>query len=122
MALDNESIKLLQKIDCNCSDCKFMARDSVKFNASTELHYKWQLDDFNRRKDRLNNLVDKKYRDQELVAGYQLEQEYNKMKFQFDRNESKLNFGDCTKFSKPVSFIPGVCQLDTQGCFEHRKD
>lgn len=32
-----------------------------------------------------------------------------------------LQFGDCSKFSKPVSFIPNTCQLETQNCFEHRK-
>jgi len=33
----------------------------------------------------------------------------------------RLAFGDCFKFSKPVSFIPETCQIDTQQCFEHRK-
>lgn len=32
-----------------------------------------------------------------------------------------INYGHCTKFDKPVSFIPAVCQIDTQHCFEHRK-
>jgi len=31
-----------------------------------------------------------------------------------------LNFGNCKKFNKPVSFIPVTCQLETQECFEHR--
>jgi len=33
----------------------------------------------------------------------------------------KLNFGNCTKFNKSVTFIPNTCQLETQECFEHRK-
>lgn len=33
-----------------------------------------------------------------------------------------INYGHCTKFDKSVSFIPAVCQLDTQECFEHRKN
>lgn len=33
----------------------------------------------------------------------------------------RLNYGDCTKFNKPVSFIPNWCQLETQECFEHRR-
>lgn len=33
----------------------------------------------------------------------------------------RLAFGDCTKFNKPVSFIPETCQLETQECFYHRK-
>jgi hypothetical protein len=33
----------------------------------------------------------------------------------------KLNFGNCTKFNKSVTFIPNTCQLETQECFQHRK-
>jgi hypothetical protein len=33
-----------------------------------------------------------------------------------------LQFGDCSKFNKPVSFIPNTCQVDTQDCFENRKN
>lgn len=32
-----------------------------------------------------------------------------------------LQFGTCTKFNKPVNFIPNVCQIETQNCFTHRK-
>jgi hypothetical protein len=32
------------------------------------------------------------------------------------------HYGHCSKFDKPVSFSPGVCQIDTQECFVHRKD
>lgn len=31
--MDKESIYLLQKIDCNCSDCKYMVRDNEKKNS-----------------------------------------------------------------------------------------
>ena len=34
----------------------------------------------------------------------------------------RLNFGYCRKFDKAVSFVPGVCQLETQECFSHRLD
>lgn len=30
--------------------------------------------------------------------------------------------GGCKKFNKVVTFIPDICQLDTQKCFIHRKD
>jgi hypothetical protein len=33
----------------------------------------------------------------------------------------RVHYGDCKRFSKPVSFIPNTCQLHTQQCFEHRK-
>lgn len=32
-----------------------------------------------------------------------------------------INYGQCVKFNKEVSFIPATCQLETQNCFEHRK-
>lgn len=34
----------------------------------------------------------------------------------------RINYGNCLKFNKPVSFIPNNCQLETQDCFKHRKD
>lgn len=34
----------------------------------------------------------------------------------------RINYGTCTKFNKPVSFIPNWCVLETQNCFTHRKD
>jgi len=33
----------------------------------------------------------------------------------------RINYGRCEKFKKNVSFIPNVCQLETQECFEHRR-
>lgn len=34
----------------------------------------------------------------------------------------RLEFGNCEKFSKPVSFIPVTCQIETQSCFSHRRE
>lgn len=77
--MDKESAYLLQKIDCNCNDCKFMMRDMEKL----ELH---------------------------------------KQSYEGTGIMDRLAFGNCVKFDKPVSFIPMTCQLETQKCFEHRKD
>ena len=80
--LDKESIIALQKIDCNCNDCKFMTRDfeKKKFWDESELHKN-------------------------------------------SKNAShRIHYGDCTHFNKKVSFIPNVCQLDTQKCFAHRRE
>jgi len=41
--------------------------------------------------------------------------------FQFDKS-SLLSYGKCSKFKKDVSFIPNVCQIETQDCFLHRRD
>lgn len=46
---------------------------------------------------------------------------YNKMRFMFDK-QYLLNYGHCNKFNKSVLFIPNICQLETQGCFEHRNN
>jgi hypothetical protein len=33
----------------------------------------------------------------------------------------RINYGNCSKLNKPVSFIPGICQIETQFCFVHRR-
>lgn len=77
--MDKESIYLLQKIDCNCNDCRHMVRNNEK------------------------------KRSYDLQAGDQ-------------DNRYRICYGQCLKFDKEVTFIPAVCQIDTQQCFEHRKD
>ena len=78
--MDKESRYELQKIDCNCNDCKFMERDFEKRKSFDHL-------------------------------------------YEGSQNAShRINYGNCSKFSKPVSFIPNHCQLETQECFVHRKD
>ncbi len=69
----------LQKIDCNCNDCKFMKRDFEEF-------HKWD----------------------ELYKGR-------------EKCSYRIHYGDCKKFDKKVSFIPNICQLETQECFIHRR-
>ena len=34
----------------------------------------------------------------------------------------RINYGYCKNLNKDVSFIPNICQLETQNCFKHRKD
>lgn len=34
---------------------------------------------------------------------------------------ARIHYGNCTKFSKSVAFLPNTCQPQNQGCFEHRK-
>lgn len=114
-------MKELQKIDCNCSDCKHMDRSLLKRQESVDKHYRWQKDHFDGRRIRLLRKAEdhenKGYPDKARV----LIKEARKMKFQFDESECAIHYGDCTKLEKDVSFIPNVCQLDTQECFEHRK-
>lgn len=121
--MDNDSLLLLQKIDCNCNDCSFMIRDVNEFNLSLERHHKWQLDYFYVLR---NKLIEKakwwRNRFNDLDKWDRLLTEADNMKFQFNKAECRLNYGSCSKLNKPVSFIPNTCQLDTQDCFKHRKE
>lgn len=108
----------LQLVDCNCNDCGYMKR-------------------------RLDILAEKKQQHRDQVAAsirrlrrLKLEEIQSKMdlgknakglikeraRVSVNKNYGKLSYGDCLKFVKPVSFIPNVCQLETQECFVHRKD
>lgn len=120
--MDKESIFELQKIDCNCNDCVFMNRDQERFKQSQELHYKWQLSHFNITKDNLLLKAKEWDKRNEPDKAEYLRKEVSRMKFQFDKKEAFINYGYCTKLNKNVSFIPNVCQLDTQECFKHRKE
>lgn len=82
--MDKDSVFELQKIDCNCNDCKHMKRDFEKYKSYDKL--------------------------------------YKNANGQVEKPSYRLQYGDCLKLNKPVSFIPCVCQLDTQKCFEHRKN
>ena len=81
--MTKESIIELQKVDCNCNDCKHMVRDIERYRSFDVL--------------------------------------YTNAKGQVTSPGHRVNYGNCMKFCKPVSFIPNTCQLETQGCFEHRR-
>ncbi len=127
--MDRESIYELQKIDCNCNDCGFMIRDLERFKKSQEDHLMWQLNYFDTIKNNFLKkaleydhmfVVTKKEKYLRKAAGCRLEAD--KMKFVFDPSEAMINYGQCSKYKKDVSFIPNQCQLETQECFTHRKD
>jgi len=105
-----------QKIDCNCNDCGYMERDFDTYNNWKEANREMALDNFNHAKAKAIEdalaIEDERGRQGAL-------REANRMKFQF--TPSTTNYGKCLKFDKPVSFIPVVCQLETQDCFIHRK-
>ena len=60
--MDKESIIELQKIDCNCNDCKFMERDLERFNKSLDDHHRWQLNYFNTIRNNLYKKAEEDYR------------------------------------------------------------
>jgi hypothetical protein len=98
--MDKESIFELQKIDCNCNDCKFMVRDMATFNKWADFHRELQLLEFNKKKSLGHIRIDSV--------------------FQFDKS-GLISYGHCSKINILISFIPNICQIETQGCFEHRR-
>lgn len=121
----------IEHLDANCNNCKFLVRDLEKFKQSVERHHKWQLDHFNAIK---NSFIKKSEEHTKRANGKGQDRERwlrkakgclteaNKMKFQFNKSEVTINYGSCSKLNKEVTFIPNVCQLETQHCFVHRKD
>lgn len=99
-----------------------MIRDSDRFNKSAEFHRQLCLNEFeNTKKNLLKKALEWETKGEPGKANV-LKREAEKMKFQFDKKiECPINYGTCSKFSKPVSFIPGILQLETQECFEHRR-
>jgi hypothetical protein len=99
-----------------------MVRDINRFKESVELHKKWQLDSFNKK---VKRLIDKanEYKKQknDLLKFNNLMVQADKMKFQFDKSTASINYGNCSKLNKAVSFIANQTQLKTQECFEHRR-
>lgn len=95
-----------------------MVRDLVEFNKWKEWHRSTQESDFNIKKAKAIQdaglQIDPKSRESMLFLA-------NKMKFMFS-HERPVHYGFCDKFKKKVSFLPGICQIETQECFVHRKD
>jgi hypothetical protein len=100
-----------------------MVRDTDLYNEWLEKHRQWAFDYFTTMK---NKMIEKAkwWKDVkgDLEKWNDLLTESEKMIFQFDKKAVSVNYGSCSKFNKPVSFIPNTCQPDTQYCFENRKN
>lgn len=107
----------LQKIDCNCNNCIFMYRDMARYKYWENYHKGNSLRDFERRKAKAIEDAEA-VKDEKTRVG--MVRVANKMSFQFDK-KGLLIYGLCSKFNKKVSFIPNVCQLETQECFVDRR-
>jgi len=46
---------------------------------------------------------------------------FNHLHIGQEKASHRVNYGNCDKFKKEVSFIPNICQIETQKCFEHRR-
>lgn len=116
--MDKESTYLLQCVDCNCNDCVFMQRDTDRYARSLEFHRGMQEKEFVLKKAKA--ILDAEALENPKGREVML-QKAHKMKFQFDKTAAAIQYGTCTKYNRMVSFIPGVLQLHTQECFEHRR-
>ncbi len=121
---EKENAYYLQLIDCNCNNCKFMDRDLATYEKWRVFHFDMQQEMFGRRKakaiDDALALAESKPTEPAVIKAYaELLRKAWDMEFIFERN--RINYGNCAKFSKPVSFIPDMCQIETQRCFEHRR-
>lgn len=115
--MNNEGAILLQNIDCNCNNCIHMERDIEKYNHWAKWHENLDFIEFEKSKQKAMaealSITDLKNREGMLRVA-------EKMKFQFDK-KGLINYGACTKLNKNVSFLPNICQPDTQLCFENRR-
>lgn len=116
---EKESAYYLQKIDCNCNNCHWMIRDLDKYKMWSDWHREQALMAFERAKAKAFEIA---YATENEHARKSLLFLANKMTFQFER--PVINYGHCALVTpnKPISFIPGICQLGTQKCFVHRKE
>jgi hypothetical protein len=117
------SIRALQEIDCNCNNCAFMERDLAEYEKWRVFHFDMQQQMFGARKakaiDDAQALVSSNPIEANVLKSYNLLlQKALDMVFVFEKNI--INYGNCTKLGKPVSFIPNTCQIETQSCFVHR--
>lgn len=94
-----------------------MVRNIDKYKSWENNRKNMQFEDFERKKqkafDIANECEDPKGKETLLAVA-------EKMEFIYEKGI--IQYGNCTKFDKEVSFIPNTCQLETQQCFEHRRN
>jgi len=132
--MNTNSTYLLQKLDANCSDCKFMDRDIVETKLWKGYWEHIAYMDFIR--DRMKSFkvagelihgspVRPSVTPDTIRQGQHYIKKARKVQFQFD-SSGLISYGIClnrkAKWGQPVTFISGTMQLETQECFKHRKD
>lgn len=132
--LTKESRIELQYIDCNCNDCKHLFRLLDKQNnilssskVSDEETFYTVKD--NKEKD-IRNTIASLTKHKEIIpdAERKIDKHKNRLelllaeKYVYQGSKAPNQYGVCCKFNKQVTFIPNTCQIETQGCFKHRRD
>lgn len=104
-----------------------MQRSFVNKQKSDDLHFRWQKDIFDYKRVRLIEKAEEKLYPKnpntapEPEKFKEIMREVNKMVFQFQGNNSGLNFGKCKKKGTFMDFIPGILMDENRECFEHRR-
>src|SRR3989338_4997337 len=98
---DKESIILLQKIDCNCNNCKHMERDLVTQQKWQDWHRKIDFEEFEKKKAKA--IQDALGVEEEVSRNASI-RIAEKMKFQFNDKAKLIQYGFCGKYQKQVSF------------------
>jgi hypothetical protein len=57
-----------------------------------------------------------------MIRDFDKMKSYDHLHVGQEKASHRINYGKCSKFNKPVSFIPNVLQLETQQCFKHRRE
>lgn len=124
--IDKDSLYLLQCLDSNCNDCKWMSRDIEKFKVAQERRKQGMIDHFN-----TVNQKEKETALEKLNRGKITTQEYKSRIREIDSRQyvhttphPQIQYGRCTHpvhGGKEVSFLPTTFMEETQHCFEHRK-
>jgi len=109
-----------QIIDSNCNDCKFLVRSLVKRQKHIDFLYIEQKRLFDTKRLKLVEAAEDWIVKGERKKAKDILKQVNEMNFVFSLN-SRIAFGYCSKNKKDVSFIPNTCQLETQECFQHRR-
>jgi len=129
--MDKESTFLLQCLDCNCNDCKFLQRDLDKFNKKTEESKILQNEFFDlckinalKRNEKNRERIikrgfDKAKEEKLLKENEQQRIEIQDRKFIFVKKDT--NYGYCSNLEKEITFYPNTNSIETQQCFKHRK-
>lgn len=56
-----------------------------------------------------------------MVRDFEKLKKFNHLHTGQEKSGHRVQYGNCEKLIKPVSFIPNTCQIETQQCFKHRK-
>lgn len=122
---DKYSLYLLQCVDCNCNDCRWMVRDLDKYRAAQELRKGIMTDHFHtlNQKEKETALEKVKAGKTDIDTFNRTIREIDSRQYVHSTPNPQINYGRCTHPDygpKDVNFLPTTFSGDTRHCFEHR--